>query len=277
MISVIIPLYNKEKIVARCLHSVLSQDYDDFEVIVVNDGSTDRSVEVMNDSLTIKQKTLTTIINQENGGPSKARNTGTKAAKGEWIVYLDADDELLPGALRRFAEMIERHPEAGFIACPFIVDDGERETVRYNYKEGVMREPFKAGYYDAFLPRTGAFACKRALLMDNPFREDIRRFEDLELLYRLYRTAKIYLCAEPSMKVNVQFAEASHGRKDISEDFLGHIDFKGRSFWERMCLYKFYLGERPHYKEQCKALYPSLERRYDLLLLTKLLAWLRIG
>ena len=100
MISVIIPLYNKEPIIERSLQSVLSQDYDDFEVVVVNDGSTDRSADIVR---SINDPRIR-LIEQENGGPSKARNTGTKNARGEWILFLDADDELLPGAELFFSE-----------------------------------------------------------------------------------------------------------------------------------------------------------------------------
>lgn len=105
MISVVIPLYNKEASIAQSLKSVLSQEYDDYEVVIVDDGSTDGSVgvvEAMNDP-------HIRLIKQENGGPSKARNTGVKNAKGEWIYFIDADDELLPGALEFFAQNIEKH------------------------------------------------------------------------------------------------------------------------------------------------------------------------
>ena len=72
MISVVIPLYNKEAIIKKSIESVLTQDYDDFDVIVVNDGSTDNSVEIVK---AIHDPRIT-LIEQENGGPSKARNTG---------------------------------------------------------------------------------------------------------------------------------------------------------------------------------------------------------
>lgn len=94
-ISVVIPLYNKEKSIAQSLQSVLNQSYTDFEIVVVDDGSTDKSVEIVEGIEDARLK----LFKQPNAGPSKARNTGVGHASGEWIVFLDADDELLPNAL----------------------------------------------------------------------------------------------------------------------------------------------------------------------------------
>lgn len=93
MISIIIPLYNKEKTILRCLNSVLGQTYKEFEVIIVDDGSVDNGVFIIENSISDKR---VKIIKQKNGGVSKARNTGAKAANGNWLVFLDADDYWLP-------------------------------------------------------------------------------------------------------------------------------------------------------------------------------------
>ena len=81
----------------------------------------------------------------------------------------------------------------------------------------------------------------------------------------------MFLTGYPVATVNVDFASASHSRKDLSEDFVGHIVFKGKTFWEKMCLYKLYLWERPYYPNQINCLYPFLKYRFDLLLFTKFL------
>ncbi len=272
MISVIIPLYNKEAIIERTLKSVLSQDYDDYEVVIVDDGSTDYSLQIAKEYQNKYHKLKNIqIVEQKNGGPSKARNTGVKHAKGEWIVFLDADDEFLPGALKHFSTIIENHKDCNFIACPFYNYNANERKIFFSYKESVILNPYKAHFFGKFLPRTGAFVCKRDLLLKYLFNEGIRRFEDLEMLFRLYHDAIIFTDTKPTMIVNSEFAEASHGRKDIKEDFLGHLDFKGKSFWEKMCLYQFYLGERNLYKEQCDNIYKTLRWRYDLLILTNIL------
>ena len=267
MISVIIPLYNKEQIIDKCIHSVLSQDYDDFEVVIVNDGSTDGSVEIVKGI----EDSRIRLIDQENGGPSMARNIGVNNSKGEWIVFLDADDEFLPGALKYYDSLIQTHNTNDFFACPFLKFDGKNRKLCFPYQDGELKNPFKACFKGEFRPRTGAFICKRELLCLNPFNEKIRRFEDLELLYRLYHKVKIYLGVIPILVVNQEYEAARHARKDIYEDFLGHLEFKGKSFWEKMCLYKFYLGERPYYEEQCRHIYSTLCYRLDLLLLCKIL------
>lgn len=267
MISVVIPLYNKEAIIKKSLESVLTQDYGDFEVVVVNDGSTDKSVEIVK---SIHDPRMT-LIEQENGGPSKARNTGVKNAKGEWILFLDADDELLPGALKIYSDAIEKSENADMIVAPFYNYNRNGYTLKFPYREGIIANPMKKNIFGELLPRTGAFIYTKCLALRYPFNEEIRRFEDLDVLLRLYSTANIYAISQPSMKVNVMYAFASDKRKAISEDFLGHLDFKGKSFWEYMSLYKFYLGERERYPEEVKKLYPNLHRRYDLLILYKLL------
>lgn len=263
MISVIIPLYNKEQIIEKCIQSVLTQDYDDFEVVIVNDGSTDRSAEIVKriDDSRIR------LIEQENGGPSKARNTGVKNAKGDWIVFLDADDEFLPGALSVFYALIEKKTFADFLSCSYYVRTADGNKIPHKMKDERVKNNFKAAYFYRFHTRTGIAVYRRQLVLDNPFDERIRRFEDFDVWYRMYRTANIYTSSEFVLIENQEYGEASNSRTNISEDFLGHLSFKDKSFWEKMCLYQLFLAERVRYGSQCKALYPELYKGYDILLM----------
>lgn len=90
MISVIVPVYNVEKYLNRCVKSILSQTYRDYEVLLIDDGSTDKSNELCN--LWIQRDNRIKVYYQQNQGLSAARNTGIKYAKGEWITFLDSDD-----------------------------------------------------------------------------------------------------------------------------------------------------------------------------------------
>lgn len=90
MVSIIIPVYNSSKYLSKCIESILSQTYKNFELILVNDGSTDDSLEICNK---YKEKdTRISVINSENKGVSNARNLGIDKSKGEWIIFCDSDD-----------------------------------------------------------------------------------------------------------------------------------------------------------------------------------------
>jgi len=104
--SIIIPLYNKVGQIRTTLESVLSQSLRDFELIVVNDGSTDGSDSIVSSIHDSRVR----LINKNNGGVSSARNVGVKNANGDWIILLDADDIMLPDALLNMSKMIQKHP-----------------------------------------------------------------------------------------------------------------------------------------------------------------------
>jgi len=105
-ISLIIPLYNKEKTIANCLDKIFSQTLGDFEVIVVDDGSTDKSVDNLRG-----YRDRIELIRQENQGPSVARNNGVKAAKYNCLSFVDADDEITPGFVESHLAVRRCDPE----------------------------------------------------------------------------------------------------------------------------------------------------------------------
>ena len=99
-ITVIIPVYNTEKLIARCIESVLQQTAVYWNLVLVNDGSSDRSGEICQEFA--RQDKRISIINQSNGGPGKARNAGIDACKTPWFTFVDADDKILPTYLENF-------------------------------------------------------------------------------------------------------------------------------------------------------------------------------
>ena len=107
-ISIVIPLYNKEKSIKNTILKVLEQTYHDFELIIVNDGSTDKSFDVV---CAIKDKRIR-IINKNNGGVSSARNLGIKEARYDIIAFLDADDIWDTDYLENLVNMVEKYPLA---------------------------------------------------------------------------------------------------------------------------------------------------------------------
>jgi glycosyltransferase involved in cell wall biosynthesis len=110
--SVVMPLYNKRRFVRRTLQTVLDQRHPSFEVVIVDDGSTDDSTDEIADLIggTVQ------MLSQPNAGPSAARNRGSAIARGDWLAFIDADDLWTPGHLDALARIIAAHPEAGLVA-----------------------------------------------------------------------------------------------------------------------------------------------------------------
>lgn len=116
MISVVIPLYNKEKQIVAALQKVFEQTYQDFEIIIVDDGSTDGSISEVNKFSDSRVQ----LISQENAGVSMARNKGIENAKGKYIAFLDADDEWDSQYLEEQINLINRYPQCDIFASNYI-------------------------------------------------------------------------------------------------------------------------------------------------------------
>ena len=134
IVSVIIPAYNSEKTILATLESVQGQTFSDFELIVIDDGSTDRTVDLAN---TLQDSRLK-VFSYQNGGVSVARNRGIQHASGDFISFIDADDLWLPDKLQLQLESLQKNPEAG-VAYSWTTFVDEKGTVLYT-QEPVFHE-----------------------------------------------------------------------------------------------------------------------------------------
>lgn len=143
IVSIIIPVYNKEKYIERCLNSVINQTYDHIECIIVDDTSTDNSIEKAH-KITDNYKgnlSFTYIIHKKNKGVSAARNSGTKAAKGDYLFYLDADDEIAPDCISKLVNEVYKKPLVDIV-------QGNTESIPSNNNYELSRYGFP-NYYDS--------------------------------------------------------------------------------------------------------------------------------
>ena len=136
LISVVIPLYNKGGFIKKTVESVISQSYDNFEIIIVNDGSTDNSASVVEG---IDDNRIT-LINQENQGEGVARNTGIRHANAEWVALLDADDTWHPQFLERCISLIKSFPEAILAGTNAVTETGKTFLNRQGENPLVVRD-----------------------------------------------------------------------------------------------------------------------------------------
>ena len=104
LLTVVIPVYNVEKYLKRCVESVLVQEWHNYDILLVDDGSTDSSPQICDDY--VKAYDFISVIHKENGGLSEARNTGISHAKGDYVYFTDSDDWLEPQTFKELAEVL---------------------------------------------------------------------------------------------------------------------------------------------------------------------------
>ena len=236
-LSIIIPLYNKQKCILKTLNSVLTQDYNDYEIIIVDDGSTDDSVAVikglLNNQIHLYQK--------ENGGPSSARNYGVRMAQGKWVLFLDADDTLDIDALAFVTKVIKKHRLADVYCFNLFMEQNNHKSLFVScHKKGYLLFPFLYWYQGRIYPRTGNMVCKRSIMLNEPFREDYSRWEDAENTFRLMRKYRFYAAPLPIFTYCRDTMGASLPRKNLTEDFSCNLQPKGKSLFEVIAQYKLY-------------------------------------
>lgn len=182
MVSVIIPTYNRAHLLGRAIESALTQTYGRLEVIVVDDGSRDNTREVV---ATWQDRRLQYIRHERNKGGSAARNTGIRMAKGDYIAFLDSDDEWVPDKVARHLQEFGEHPQHAVVysAVCHVFLDGTQEVTGADGPEGWI--------FDKLLVRnavgpTSAFVIKRASLEQvGGFDETLPSGQDYDLWLRL--------------------------------------------------------------------------------------------
>jgi len=134
-VSVVIPCYNHGKFIDEAVDSILNQTFQDFEIIIVNDGSNDKfSISKLKNY----NKPKTKVISIKNGGPSKARNVGIKNARGKYMLTLDADDKFHPSFLKKAVKILENNKDIGVVTC-ILQEFGERNKM-WNPRGGNVKD-----------------------------------------------------------------------------------------------------------------------------------------
>lgn len=195
LVSVIIPTYNRASVVTRAIKSVMAQDYEPVEIIVVDDASgddTQRVVESLGDAR------IRYLVRSENKGAAAARNTGIRAARGAFIAFLDSDDEYLPGRLSAQVRAFEAlDPAVGLVFVNYC-EIGRDRTVRFSpeIKEGYVQvgRSFPASIFcnppSAWMVRRSCFD------VAGLFDEGLWTMEDLDMFARLVRKVPAYFLAD---------------------------------------------------------------------------------
>ena len=195
--SVVIPLYNKAPYVKKALESVFAQTFRDFELIVVDDGSTDDSLNVAKEVLDASG-IYHQLIHQDNAGVSTARNNGVASSNGDYICFLDADDWWAPNFLERMDWLIKEYPEAGIYGVNYyIIKREERRVALHLPSTGYIN------YCDCYrklqMPLTSISVAIPVVVFRSMggFKPHLKLGEDFDLWIRIALTKKVAYLDEP--------------------------------------------------------------------------------
>ena len=229
--SIIMPLYNKASYVRKAIESVLGQTYGDWELIVVDNGSTDGSGDI---AASFTDHRIRIIRLEENIGPGGARNYGVKECLSPYICFLDADDWWEPTFLEETAGLIERHPDAGIYGTGYwIVKRGEKRLapigVDKNFKEGEINY-CRVYAHTLCMPLTSITVAipKKIFEESGGFKPHLRLGEDFDLWIRIALKHKVVLLNKPlsnyNQDVDVTYRGTNHLR-DPKEHMLWNLDY----------------------------------------------------
>lgn len=243
--SIIVPVYNAEESLCACVDSICRDSGNDWELILVNDGSSDRSGELCQ-KLAAKDWRIW-VIHQTNMGPGGARNTGLQQARGEYVWFVDSDDGILPGALDVLRETCDRFC-ADIVSFDYLADNGKGQLRPVQASIGVENMPFSLKEQPEFLrsmPATWLRIWKRSLFLDKGIAFPERAFcgEDLQTSAKLFAMASsivilhspIYrYCDRPGSLMNQEAEERNYHMLEAFEDLTRWFEQKGlRSSYEQ--------------------------------------------
>lgn len=225
LISVIIPTYNYAHLLPRALGSVLIQMAADIELIVVDDGSSDNTAEVLAD-YAHRWPDLKTH-QQPNAGAASARNQGIRMSHGRFVLLLDADDELLPGALDVLRKVVEGDPRIGMVlGAQISVYAAGRERLRLPTPVPSVRPRELARLYllqKRISISHGSSLFRRDLLLRRPYPENLRSGEDIAVFAHLLVSAPVALTGEPLARIYKHTDSLRHSRINEEEYALGMV------------------------------------------------------
>ncbi len=203
-ISIIIPTYNRADFVVQTVESVLKQSFSNYEIIVVNDGSTDNTDEVLAPYLSLPNFRY---FSQENSGRSTARNLGIKNSRGEWLLFLDSDDMLFEDALSFLSNKRREYPEVKMIGGTYVkIDENDNLLTQTNFiikhgkTEQLVNDPYLSLINNYYLPMGSYIVHRDVVNADGKFESNLEPCEDFDFCLRIARESKLAYFKTPIVK-----------------------------------------------------------------------------
>lgn len=225
LFTIILPAYNVEEYITKCIDSIKMQEYINWETIIVNDGSSDRTLEICKENTKNDERFI--VIDKHNCGVSEARNTGMSYAKGDYIVFCDSDDYLHPMLLSCLNQKIKSTPDIDICIYGYTIvqqDIFKKEKLPLNYygdKSGsILYMLFKNNLFGLVWNK----AIRRSILDENHiiFDPHIKIFEDQEFMYHVWNKSRKIMCIAQTYYFYVQRLDSALGffNDKISRDVV---------------------------------------------------------
>lgn len=236
LITIIIPLYNKEYSIKKTVISVLKQDFRDFELLIVNDGSTDKSC----DEIASIHDERIRMLTKPNGGVSDARNFGIENSQSEYVFFLDADDIIYPNCLAILFHGSLIYTRAQIIIGNyyFVESNGSKySSSDLQNHDGYILNPLKSFYEETISFRVGVMLFRREVFDNERFNVILSVHEDTDMWVRLLRKFKVAYCPEIIHEYLKCYSGLSEKRISINKEFAFYINLnKTNSKYERLIL-----------------------------------------
>lgn len=224
-ISVVIPAYNREKTIEKCLESVINQTYPCYEIVVVDDGSTDSTIRKIEELNCMKVR----VLRQNHKGAQAARNYGIKEAKGDYIAFLDSDDEWLLDKLEKQAPHLKGRKDV-VVYCDCYEVNRRKDQVKARITNGSNGYVYREMLIHSGPTFPGIICSKKALLDIGLLDENVPAHQEWETAIRLAKKNEFVHIAEPLFKWNWHKGETIS--KDAARGVKGHEYIVEKFKWQ---------------------------------------------
>jgi glycosyltransferase involved in cell wall biosynthesis len=215
-ISVIIPTYNREQLISRAINSVLAQTYKDYEIIVIDDGSTDHTKEAL-EPFEGKIK----YFYQDNSGISGARNRGIEEARGNYIAFLDSDDAWMPEKLATQAEILDRDPSVGIVYSKMLILNEDGKHCGFKPDEKTGRNFMELIEIRGDIATSTVMTRRECFQKVGRFDPDLPPMEDFDMWLRISKFYKIY--EVENVTLAYYYEHGQQATKDLKKVYEGLV------------------------------------------------------
>ena len=230
-ISIIVPVYNGEKYLKRCINSLISQTYKNIEIIIINDGSTDETINICKSYSDRRIK----LVNNTNHGVSYSRNDGIKKSTGDYITFIDADDWIESDCIENNVRILKKYNSLDVLRYNYKVIGGKAFATNNIYELSnklVSKSDFNNKFYMHFISDIENIPClvmllfiKKEIIKKISFNEDLTMMEDVDFYFKIFKECNtLYFSTDALYNYYVNNDSVTHSKKLFLKNILGTLD-----------------------------------------------------